>query len=300
MNRGGLDQQKVYAAYHAAVEHTGQPTVILAKTIKGYGMGVSGEGQMITHQAKKMTEDALLAFRDRFELPLTDEQVRAAEYYKPPEDSPEMEFLRERRAALGGSLPVRRAKAEPLEVPELELFKGQLEGTGDREISTTMAFVRVLAALLRDKTDRPPDRSDRARRVAHVRDGGNVPAGRDLLAARSALPAAGLRAADVLQGGQARPDPRGGDHRGRVDLLLHRRRELVQRPRRADGAVLHLLLDVRLPAGRRPGVGGGGLADARVPARRDRGPDDAERRGAPARGRPQPPAVLGRAELPRV
>ena len=152
LNRGGLDQQKVYAAYHEAVRHTGQPTVILAKTIKGYGMGVSGEGQMITHQAKKMTEDALLAFRDRFELPLTDEQVRAAEYYKPPADSPEMQFMRERRAALGGSMPVRRtARREPLEVPELELFKGQLEGTGDREISTTMAFVRVLAALLRDK-----------------------------------------------------------------------------------------------------------------------------------------------------
>jgi pyruvate dehydrogenase E1 component len=133
------------------VRHTGQPTVILAKTIKGYGMGVSGEGQMITHQAKKMTEDALLAFRDRFELPLSDEQVRAAEYYKPPDDSPEMQFLRESRAALGGSLPVRRPKAEPLEVPPLETFKGQLEGTGEREISTTMAFVRVLAALLRDK-----------------------------------------------------------------------------------------------------------------------------------------------------
>ena len=151
LNRGGLDQRKVYAAYHEAVRHTGQPTVILAKTIKGYGMGVSGEGQMVTHQAKKMTEDALLAFRDRFELPLSDEQVRAAEYYKPPEDSPEMQFLRERRAALGGSLPLRRAKAEPLEVPPLETFKGQVEGTGEREISTTMAFVRVLAALLRDK-----------------------------------------------------------------------------------------------------------------------------------------------------
>jgi pyruvate dehydrogenase E1 component len=151
LNRGGLDQQKVYAAYHDAVRHTGQPTVILAKTIKGYGMGVSGEGHMITHQAKKMTEDALLTFRDRFELPLTDEQVRAAEYYKPPEDSPEMRYLRERRAALGGSLPVRRRRAEPLQVPEVDIFKGQLEGTGDREISTTMAFVRVLAALLRDK-----------------------------------------------------------------------------------------------------------------------------------------------------
>jgi len=151
LNRGGLDQQKVYAAYHEAVRHTGQPTVILAKTIKGYGMGVSGEGQMITHQAKKMTEAALLAFRDRFELPLSDEQVRAAEYYKPPEDSEEMRYLRECRAALGGSLPVRRRRADPLPVPELDMFKGQLEGTGEREISTTMAFVRVLAALLRDK-----------------------------------------------------------------------------------------------------------------------------------------------------
>jgi len=151
LNRGGLDQQKVYAAYHEAVRHTGQPTVILAKTIKGYGMGVSGEGQMITHQAKKMTEDALLAFRDRFELPLSDDQVRAAEYYKPSDDSPEMRFLRERRAALGGSLPMRRTKATPLEVPPLDTFKGQLDGTGEREISTTMAFVRVLAALLRDK-----------------------------------------------------------------------------------------------------------------------------------------------------
>ena len=123
LNRGGHDQQKVYAAYDAAVKHTGQPTVILAKTIKGYGMGVSGEGQMITHQAKKMTEAALLAFRDRFELPLTDEQVRDAEYYKPPADSPEMEFLRERRAALGRfdpGAPAARRAARPR--PTLELF----------------------------------------------------------------------------------------------------------------------------------------------------------------------------------
>jgi pyruvate dehydrogenase E1 component len=152
LNRGGLDQQKVYAAYHEAVRHRGEPTVILAKTIKGYGMGASGEGQMITHQAKKMTEAALLAFRDRFELPLTDEQVRGADYYKPPEDAAEMQYLRECRAALGGSLPVRRREASKrLPVPELEIFSSQLEGTGDREISTTMAFVRVLAALLRDK-----------------------------------------------------------------------------------------------------------------------------------------------------
>jgi pyruvate dehydrogenase E1 component len=151
LNRGGHDQQKVYAAYHEAVQHTGQPTVILAKTIKGYGMGASGEGQMIAHQAKKMAEDALLAFRDRLELPLSDDQARKPEYYKPPEDSPEMQFLRECRTKLGGSLPLRRTRSNSLDVPPLETFKGQLEGTGDREISTTMAFVRVLAALLRDK-----------------------------------------------------------------------------------------------------------------------------------------------------
>jgi pyruvate dehydrogenase E1 component len=151
LNRGGHDQRKVYAAYDSAVRRTGQPTVILAKTIKGYGMGVSGEGQMITHQAKKMTEAAMLAFRDRFELPLTDQQVRDAEYYKPPDDSPEMTLLRERREALGGFLPQRRRRAEPLAIPDLELFSSQLQGTGDREISTTMAFVRILAALLRDK-----------------------------------------------------------------------------------------------------------------------------------------------------
>jgi pyruvate dehydrogenase E1 component len=151
LNRGGLDARKVYAAYAEASRHEGQPTVILAKTIKGYGMGTAGEGQNITHQQKKMNEEALLAFRDRFELPLTDEQVRNYEYYRPPDDSPEMKLLRERRAALGGSLPARRTKADSLEVPELSVFKGQVEGSGDREISTTMAFVRILAALVRDK-----------------------------------------------------------------------------------------------------------------------------------------------------
>src|SRR5665213_1114271 len=151
LNRGGHDQHKVFAAYDAAVRHTGSPTVILAKTIKGYGMGVSGEGQMITHQAKKMPEAALLAFRDRFELPLTDAQVRDAEYYLPPDDAPEMKYLHERRAALGGVMPVRRRTAQSLQVPPLETFSGQLEGTGEREVSTTMAFVRVLAALLSDK-----------------------------------------------------------------------------------------------------------------------------------------------------
>src|SRR3954469_13702708 len=151
LNRGGHDPYKVFAAYAAASRTTGRPTVILAKTIKGYGMGEAGEGQNITHQQKKMTGSALRAFRDRFQIPLTDEQVDAAEFYKPADDSAEMHYLRERREALGGPLPQRRRKAEPLEVPALQAFDAQLKGTGDREISTTMAFVRILNTIVRDK-----------------------------------------------------------------------------------------------------------------------------------------------------
>jgi pyruvate dehydrogenase E1 component len=151
LNRGGHDPRKIYAAYDAAVRHTGQPTVILAKTIKGYGMGMAGEGQNITHQQKKMDEEALLAFRDRFELELTDEQVRAKAFVKPPDDTPEIAYLRARRQALGGGLPARRRRAQELAVPEVTAFGGQLADTGEREISTTMAFVRILNTLLRDK-----------------------------------------------------------------------------------------------------------------------------------------------------
>jgi pyruvate dehydrogenase E1 component len=151
LNRGGHDPRKIHAAYAAAAAHTGQPTVILAKTIKGYGMGEAGEGQNITHQQKKMTENALLAFRDRFGLELSDEEVRDGGFHRPPDDSEEMTYLRERLDALGGGLPVRRAKAEPLAVPELSAFGAQLQGSGERENSTTMAFVRILNTLLRDK-----------------------------------------------------------------------------------------------------------------------------------------------------
>jgi pyruvate dehydrogenase E1 component len=151
LNRGGHDPYKVFAAYSAAIRTTGRPTVILAKTIKGYGMGEAGEGQNITHQQKKMTGGALLAFRDRFQLPLTDEQVAEGAFYKPDPDSPEMHYLHERREALGGYLPQRRRTAEPLQVPPLDAFEAQLKGTGDREVSTTMAFVRILNTLVRDK-----------------------------------------------------------------------------------------------------------------------------------------------------
>ena len=151
LDRGGHDPQKVYAAYAEAVAHRGQPTVILAKTIKGYGMGDAGEGRNITHQQKKMDEGALLAFRDRFALDLSDQEVHDISFHKPPDEAPEMVYMRERRAALGGSLPQRNSDAPALPVPELSAFSTQLEGTGEREISTTMAFVRILSTLLRDK-----------------------------------------------------------------------------------------------------------------------------------------------------
>jgi pyruvate dehydrogenase E1 component len=151
LNRGGHDPHKVYAAYAAAMKHTGQPTVILTKTVKGYGMGGAGEGQNITHSQKKMDADSLKQFRERFDIPLTDAQVEKAEYYRPARDSEEMQYLQQRRKALGGYLPVRQQLAVPLEIPGLDIFKTMLEGSGDRELSTTMAFVRMLTALARDK-----------------------------------------------------------------------------------------------------------------------------------------------------
>lgn len=151
LNRGGHDPHKLYAAYAAAVEHKGQPTVILAKTVKGYGMGESGEGTNATHQQKKMDMESLFKMRDRFGIDLTDEQVENLEYLKPPEDSPAMKYMMERRKALGGFLPQRKKFATPLEVPALDAFKPLLEGSGDREMSTTMTFVRCLTILTRDK-----------------------------------------------------------------------------------------------------------------------------------------------------
>ncbi|WP_295555329.1 pyruvate dehydrogenase (acetyl-transferring), homodimeric type [uncultured Hyphomicrobium sp.] len=152
LTRGGHDPSKVYAAYKRAVEHSGQPTVILAKTVKGYGMGHAGEGQMITHQQKKMEIDALRQFRDRFQIPVADDDLATLPLIRFPDGSDEMKYLRARREALGGYLPARRKVSESLKAPALSLFEGQLKSTAGREISTTMAFVRILSSLLRDKT----------------------------------------------------------------------------------------------------------------------------------------------------
>ena len=151
LTRGGHDPMKVFTAYQAAVETKGLPTVILAKTVKGFGMGEAMEGQNIAHQAKKMKGEQVRAFRDRFHIPVPDETLADVPFFKPPEGSPEMKFLRERMEELGGGLPQRRRKAEPLPAPPLSAFDAQLKGSGDRELSTTMAFVRILTTMLRDK-----------------------------------------------------------------------------------------------------------------------------------------------------
>jgi pyruvate dehydrogenase E1 component len=151
LRRGGHDPEKVYAAYKAAVEHKGQPTVILAKTIKGYGLGEAGEGRNIAHNNKKLNEEELYEFRTRFGIPISDDQVASAPFYKPPENSAEMKYLRERREALGGYVPSRPTVHPRLEVPRIDDYREFLGGSQGKDLSTTMAFVRLLRKLCRDK-----------------------------------------------------------------------------------------------------------------------------------------------------
>ncbi len=151
LNRGGHDPLKVYAAYAAAMAHKGQPTVILAKTVKGFGLGKGGEGQMVAHQQKKLSEEDLRIFRDRFNIPVSDEDLGSLPFRKPDPASEEARYMMDKRAQLGGFLPVRRRTAPALVIPPLQAFASVLEGTGEREISTTMAFVRLLQMLLKDK-----------------------------------------------------------------------------------------------------------------------------------------------------
>lgn len=151
LNRGGHDPYKVYAAYHQAVNHKGQPTVILAHTIKGYGFGKAGEATNTTHSLKKLDADALKAFRDRFGVPIKDSEIEQVPYYRPAPDSPEAVYMKRMREKLGGFYPKRRKDSQPLQIPDLSIFDSQLKGSGDREVSTTMAFVRMLSSLTKDK-----------------------------------------------------------------------------------------------------------------------------------------------------
>src|SRR6266567_3573893 len=152
MRLGGHDPQKVYAAYRAAVEHEGSPTVILARTIKGYGIGEAGEGRNITHQQKKLNEDELRQFRSRFGIPISDDDIAEAPFYRPPDNSKEIQYLHQRRRELGGYLPARTVAVESIRTPAEDVFEEFYAGTEGREASTTMVFVRLLSKLLRDET----------------------------------------------------------------------------------------------------------------------------------------------------
>ena len=151
LNRGGHDARKVHAAYQKAVNHQGRPTIILAKTVKGFGLGAVAEGQNTAHQQKKLDVGALKEFRDRFNIPISDKKIRDVPYYRPSNDSQEIEYLHEKRKVLGGFIPQRITKAKALKMPQIDAFQSQIKGTGDREASTTMAFIRILTSLARDK-----------------------------------------------------------------------------------------------------------------------------------------------------
>jgi pyruvate dehydrogenase E1 component len=283
--RGGHDPHKVYAAYAAASKHTGSPTVILAKTVKGYGMGEAGEGQNITHQQKKIGLDALRKFRDRFKIPVPDDQLEAMPFYKPAEDAPEMQYLKARRAELGGSLPARVVKKEVLEIPPLTTFQRLLDGTGEREISTTMSFVQLLQTLDPRQEHRQSRGADHSGRSAHLRHGRHVPPARHLFDRRPEVQARRRRPARVLQGRHQGPDPGRRHHRKRRDVELHRGRYGLREPCFQPAAVLRVLFYVRLPARDGSVLGCRRHACARLPARRNRGPHHHQRRRPAARRR---------------
>jgi pyruvate dehydrogenase E1 component len=277
LNRGGHDARKVYAAYSAAMKFTGQPTVILAKTVKGYGLGKAAEGQMGAHQQKKLGDDSLRELRDRFNIPVADEDIAKLPFRKPAPDSEEMRYLQERRKALGGYLPQRTPSTMQLAVPPLAAFQSILEGTGEREISTTMAFVRILGVLLKDKNigrhvvPIVPDEARTFGMEGLFRQIGTYSSVAGLSTRTGCGPA------DVLPRGQAGTDARRRHQRGRVGLFVDRCRDLLRESRRADGAVLHLLLHVRFPARRGLHLGGGRHARPRLPDGRHCGPDHARR-----------------------
>ena len=302
LNRGGHDPHKVYAAYSAAVKHKGQPTVILAKTVKGYGMGEVGEGKNIAHQQKKMPIEALRQFRDRFQIPIADDKLEELPYYRPRRDSPEVKYMRE-RAREAGRRRCRSAgaRAPASSRPSSTPFKPLLEATAEgREISTTMAFVRMLTALVKDK--------DIGKRVVPIVPDESRTFGMEGLFRQLGIYSQVGQLYEPEDSDQLmfyKEDKNGqilqeGINEAGAMCVVDRRGDVVRQQRRADDPVLHLLFDVRLAAGRRPDLGGRRSARPRLPARGDLGPHHAERRGAAARGRPQPCPGRHRPQLRRL
>ena len=287
--RGGHDTRKVHAAYQAAMEHKGRPTVILAKTVKGYGLGEAGEGRNISHQQKKMNEKELREFRARFNIPISDDIIAETPFYRPPADSPEAKYLLERRKTLGGFLPARtgqsrfagarRAQARFLRRIFQRLEHGSFDDDGFRAADQRFAAAQGFE---------PKHRAHHSRRGAHVRPRRAVQGHRHLFVQGTALRSGGQPVVALLQRKEGRTDSRRRHHRGRFDGVVHCGGHVLRDPRRADGAVLHLLLDVRPAARGRLVLAGGRHPGERLSARRDVRPHHAQRRRTPASGRPQP------------
>jgi pyruvate dehydrogenase E1 component len=306
LRRGGHDVRKVYAAYQAATSLTGAPTVILAKTIKGWTLGPDVEGRNATHQIKELTNKQLLELRARLHLEdeIPEESLAGDNdppYFRPSAGSPEHDYLMERRTALNGPLPSRTLPVRvPLDLPKPEVFAETYQGSGKVEASTTTAFTRLLRNMARAERLRPEGGADRPGRGAHLRDGLAVPRAQDLRLPGPAVRIGRRRHAPRLHREQGRPDPGGGDHRSGIDRIVAGGRHVVRHPGRAARPVLHLLLDVRMATGRRPVVGGCGRPGARVPHRRHRRPDHPPGRGTAAPGRPLVDPLLGGACVPRL
>ena len=257
LNRGGHDPQKVYAAYASAVANKGSPTVILAKTVKGFGLGKAGEGLNVAHQQKKVGEDDLKAVRDRFNIQITDEEIAGLSFRKPAPESEEMKYLQERRTALGGYLPARHSTAPPLVVPPLEAFNALLDGTQDREISTTMALVRMLTTLVKDKSIGKhivpivPDEARTFGMEGMFRQIGIYSSVGQLYTPQDADQLMFYR-----EDKQGQILEEGINEAGQPVLVVGRGDRLFE-PRRQHGAVLHLLFHVRLSTCRRFHLGRG-------------------------------------------
>ena len=289
LKRGGHDYRKVYAAYQAATQHHGQPTVILAKTIKGYGLGSHFEGRNATHQMKKLTLEDLKHVRDAQRIPITDAQLEEdptlPPYYHPGPDAPEIQYMCERRKALGGFLPERRTTSKTLVLPGDKAYDVLRRGSGKQEVATTMAFVRQLRELIKDPKIGPrfvPIIPDEARTFGmdsmFPTQKIYNPHGQLYTSVDAEL----MLAYRESEQGQILHE---GINEAGLHRLVHRGRDLLRHARRAADPGVHLLLDVRLPAHRRRPVGGGRPDGPRVPARRHRRADHAGRRGAAAQRR---------------
>ena len=279
LGRGGHDHKKVYAAYAAAKAHKGQPTVILAQTVKGWTLGPNFEGRNATHQMKKLTVDDLKRFRDRLHMPITDKQLEsgAPPYYHPGRDSEEIQYMHDRRKALGGYVPTRVVRAKPLAAAGRQDVRGREEGLRPAVDRHHHGVRPAAQGPHAGQGDRQALRADRAGRVPHLRHGLVLPEREDLQPAGPAVRGGGPRSAARVQGVADRPDAARRHLRGGLHGLADRGGFGVRHARRAADPGVRLLLDVRFPAHRRPVLADGRPARARLRAGRDRRPYDADR-----------------------